>query len=391
MNAQDAVNWGRRLLEDISSNAADGLDVKGTDPGTLWKNSYPRLNNGLRLYDKIAFSALPDPNWIDKCLPMRETKASCQAELDKILDQLLAVLGACSAGAIRAQISNLEAEIDSARTRIGENERRRLSAPQRESQGIIDGFLSTSREAVEEEIATDQDRIDRAKQQIADLKAGFSEHLKSIGVCVSAEESDTYLLPVEDDLVPMAAVIANVGRLTEQLQELVDRSREAPQETLRYYGAYVLLVLAVDRIEKHFLARIDEELLPKLGRFEWEARQHIAEAGAQIGHGGPVEQLSAAIKANEITVSGSRMFAEVLKDQRRSISDRNNSTQTMLNAAVVMYRTARTGVELATLIGRCQTDFQALRELRLPPLRAFQNTQLTDELKRLAARVAKKE
>lgn len=391
MNVQDAVNWGHRLLEDISRNAADGSDVNGPDAGTLWKASYPRLTNGLQIYDKIAFSALPDPNWIDKCLPVRETKASCEAELDKILDQLVVVLGACSAGEIRRQISDLEAEIDSARTRIGKNERRRLSAPERESHGIIDGFLSTSREAVEEEIATDQDRIERAQQQVADLKAGFREHLKSIGVCVSPEESDTYLLPVEDDLVPMAAVIANVGRLTEQLQDLVDRSCEAPQETLRYYGAYVLLVLAVDRIEKHFLVRIDEELLPKLSRFEWEARQHIAEAGAQIGHGGPVEQLSAAIKANEITVSGSRMFAEVLKDQRRSVADRNNSTQIMLNAAVVMYRTARTGVELATLIGRCQTDFQALRDLRLPPLRTFQNTQLTGEMKRLASRVAKKE
>jgi len=41
------------------------------------------------------------------------------------------------------------------------------------------------------------------------------------------------------------------------------------------------------------------------------------------------------------------------------------------------------------LIGKCETDLNALRELQLSPLRVFQNTQLTSEMQRLAARVAK--
>jgi hypothetical protein len=251
--------------------------------------------------------------------------------------------------------------------------------------------LTISREAVEEEIASDQESIERAKQQIAGLKEALRERLTAIGVCLSSEETDTYLLPIEDDIVQMAAVITNVGRLSEQLQELVERSQEAPEETLRYYASYVLLVLAVDRIEKHFVARVDGELLPTLGQIEQEARQYIAEAGTQIGRGGPVDLLSANISSNKITISGCRMFADLLQSQRKDIAERNRETMILLDAAINTYKTAKAGVGLARLIGKCQTDFRALRELRLSPLRVFQNIQLSGEMQRLAARAAKRE
>jgi len=389
MTVKDVLNRGRRLLEEIARSSQSGPNMTEPTLGALWKNSYPRIEEGVELYDKIEFSSLPDSRWLDFKWLSGETKASCRADLDKILDQLLVVLGACGAESIREAVSNLEAAIASARARIGENERRLTTAPQRESQGIIDGFLTISREAVEEEIASGQERIERAKQQIAGLKEALRERLTAIGVCLSSQETDTYLLPIEDDIVQMAAVITNVGRLSEQLQELVERSQEAPEETLRYYGSYVLLILAVDRIEKNFVTRVDCELLPSLGQIDQEARQFIAEASAQIGRGGPVELLSANISSNRITISGCRMFADVLRSQRKDIAARNRETKILLDAAINTYKTAKAGVGLAMLIGKCETDLNALRELQLSPLRVFQNTQLTSEMQRLAARVAK--
>jgi hypothetical protein len=85
------------------------------------------------------------------------------------------------------------------------------------------------------------------------------------------------------------------------------------------------------------------------------------------------------------------MFTDMLRSQVQAIADRNRETQSLLAAAVNTYKTARTGVGIVTLIGKCHADFQALRELRLPPLRAFQNIQLNEEMRHLAARAAKKE
>jgi hypothetical protein len=389
MTVKDLLNRGQRLLEEIARSSLSSPNMTEPTLGALWKNSYPRIEEGVELYDKIEFSSLPDSRWLDLRWLSGETKASCRADLDKILDQLLVVLGACGAESIREAVRNLEAAIASARARIAENERRLTTAPQRESQGIIDGFLTISREAVEEEIASDQERIERAKHQIAGLKEALRERLTAIGVCLSSQEADTYLLPIEDDIVQMAAVITNVGRLSEQLQELVERSQEAPEETLRYYGSYVLLILAVDRIEKNFVTRVDCELLPSLGQIEQEARQFIVEAGAQIGRGGLIELLSANISSNRITISGCRMFAEVLRSQMKDIAARNRETKILLDAAINTYKTAKAGVGLAMIIGKCEADLNALRELKFSPLRVFQNTQLTNEMQRLAARVAK--
>ncbi len=85
------------------------------------------------------------------------------------------------------------------------------------------------------------------------------------------------------------------------------------------------------------------------------------------------------------------MLADVLRSQRKDISARNRETKILRDAAINTYKTAKAGVGLAMLIGKCDTDVEALRELRLSPLRVFQNTQLTDEMQRLAARVAKTE
>jgi len=391
MTIRDVLNRGQRFLEEIARSTRSSSNITEPALGALWKISYPRIEEGVELYDKIEFSSIPDSRWLDVKWLSGETKASCRTDLNKILDQLLVILGACSAESIMEDVSNLEAEIASARAQIAENQRRLPAAPQRGSQGVIDGLLTSSHEAVEEEIVSDQERIERAKQQIAGLKEAFRDGLTSIGVCLSSQETDTFLLPIEDDIVQMAAVITNVGRLSELLQELVEQSQEAPEETLRYYGSYVLLILAVDRIEEDFVTRVDGELLPSLCQIEQEARQFIAEAGVQIGRGGPVELLSANVSSNKITISGCRMLADVLRSQRKDIAARNRETKILLDAAINTYKTAKAGVGLAMLIGRCETDLEALRELRLSPLRVFQNTQLTDEMQRLAARVAKTE
>jgi hypothetical protein len=84
----------------------------------------------------------------------------------------------------------------------------------------------------------------------------------------------------------MAAVIGNIGRLTEQLQQLVEATRETPSHTKRYYGIYVLLVLAVDRIQTHFVSEIDQTYIPRLQLSAKSATGIIHHAQSEIGRGG---------------------------------------------------------------------------------------------------------
>jgi hypothetical protein len=390
MNVQSAVDEASRLFGDTYGHARAFLsgssDIEEPTVGVLWEKASPDLEKALTIYDRKESPDLPASTWI----PLRRTKESCQKDIETILDTVLAILGTCGAAGYRTRIRNLQADIATSQARLGRYREQLLSAPAEKAQNFVEGMIVSSREVITDQIADESDRITEKTQQIESLKAGFREHLKNIGINVPADTADSYLLPVEDNIIAMAAVISNIGRLTEQLQQLVDASKEASTETKRYYGMYVLLVFAVDRIQTHFVREIDENFLPRLNGYEADAAQHIESAESQISNGGPQEQLTANIAANRKTIEACRLMAEILQSHRRSVLDENQKVQILEAAAVNSYRTVCLSFNVAELIGYCESAFRALRELRLPPLRTFQNAQLNEQLQKLAERMIEK-
>jgi hypothetical protein len=136
---------------------------------------------------------------------------------------------------------------------------------------------------------------------------------------------------------------------------------------------------------------VDQVFIPKLRGFEKEAGQNIANAQMLISSGGSKDLLSANISAGKSTIEACRVFADTLQSQGRAIADRNRETQRTLADAAHTYKTVRLSLDVAGMIGQCQAAFQALRELKLPQLRTFQNLQLKGELERLAACIVDKE
>ena len=63
----------------------------------------------------------------------------------------------------------------------------------------------------------------------------------------------------------------------------------------------------------------------------------------------------------------------------------------MLDAAINTYKTVRLSLNVAELMSDCAKAFHALRQLRLPKLRTFQNVQLKAEMQRLAERMLDQE
>ena len=150
---------------------------------------------------------------------------------------------------------------------------------------------------------------------------------------------------------------------------------------------YLLLVYAIDRIQVRFIQEIDHLQLPKLHGFEEAARQNITDAQNQIAGGGPKEQLRANIEAANTTIEACHCLANSLRDQRKDISGENEQTKLMLDAAINTYKTVRLSLNVAELMSDCRKAFTALRQLRLPRLRTFQNLQLKSEMQRLAERM----
>lgn len=385
------VEQAERVAEVVRRQAralfAPNLDNEEPTAADLWRKASPNLEKALAIYDRGEATDTPESSWV----PWRTSKESCQKDLGTILDMVLDVLGTCGAAGYRQRIRDLETDNATSRARIARYREQLLSAPAEGSQGAVAGLLTPSKQALQDSIADETDRLAERNQQIEGLKTGFREHLQRIGLTVPAETAESFLLPVEDGVVSMAAVVSNIGVLTEHLQQLADQSREAPAETRRYYGMYLLLVFAIDRIQSHFVSEIDEDLLPRIEGHRNVAQQHIADARTQLSHGGPREALTANISANQRTIEACSLMADTLQSQRRSVLDANRNVRTLEAAAINTYKTVCISLNVAEIVGHCEAAFRALRDLRLPQLRPFQGVHLNDELQRLAERVAAKE
>lgn len=386
-NALDVRRWVDDFQRSVRDYRVESSEPQEPPVGKLWEQLSPELGKALAIYNRKESLDTPDSSWF----PGRTTRAGCQRELESILDTVLAVLGTCGAASYRQRIRNLQADNSTSQSRIVQYRELTLSAPAEGSQNFVERLLGSSQESLKDNIADETDRIEERNRQIDSLKTGFWEHLKRIGLNVSRETADSFLLPVEDDIVSMAAVICNVRRVTEKLQELVDACSEAPEETKRYYGIYLLLVLAVDRIQTHFIQEVDGRFLPRIAGQEQEAARHVADAQAQLRIGGPEEALQANIAANQRAIEACRLLADILRGQRRTVLDENRKVKMQEAAAINTYRTVCLCNNVAELVGYCKAAFRALRELQLPTLRPFQNQRLNDELQGLAESVAAKE
>jgi hypothetical protein len=373
--------------------AAKPLVDEDTTAIQLWRRTNTQLEKALAYYDKLDEGSLPDDIGITKPSTwFRPSKTRYQQEINRIIDSVLGVLEASGAAECREEIKKLQQAVKDSLERTAGFREQMVSARPRASISFPESIWARSIEDLKEAIAAEERKIESLRQQIADLGERFRRQLQEIGVEVFADEIDHFLMPVtEDDIVSMAGVVTNIAALTAQLERLTEENRELPSHTRRYYGMYLLLVYSIDRVQTRFIDEIDSVQLPKLREFERQARQNVTDAQNQITVGGPRDQLKANIDAAKTTIEACRCLASVLRDQQNVIASENRHTRLMLGAAINTYKTIRLSMNVAELMGYCRKAFQALRDLRLPRLRSFQNLQLKGEMQRLAERLREKE
>jgi hypothetical protein len=376
-----------RTIRDPKSEIATGNSGReGATTIEVWGKAIPQLEAALGYYDNLDSDSLPETAWIGK------SKASYQQQIDKILDAVIRVLEISGALECRKEITTLQQAVRKSLQQIAKDREKRVSAPPEKALSFPESIWKPSLENCDESIATEEHNIAEMRDQIAQLKERFRYQLQQIGLEVFDDQVDYLLMPVtQDDIVSMAAVVGNIGVLTGQLERLTEESKELPAQTRRYYGMYLLLVFAIDRVQSRFVQEIDHVQLPKLHTYEQEARQNIIEAKNQIAGGGPKEQLLANIDAAKTTIEACHDLARELRNQKDAVASENMHIKQMLGVAVNTYKTVRLSLNVAELMKDCEKAFLALRQLRLPKLRTFQNLQLKTEMQRLTDRMLDRE
>jgi hypothetical protein len=382
-NARELANGIGDTIQGLIPESSADRDATGAD---LWSGAFPRLKEALTVYEKKDSPSLPDTAWFG-----RESKASCQKDLDEIVDAVILVLETSGASKCRAKIRTRLKAIAESRERIGNFREESLSAPPLASLVMTNSLWTRSCESFEARIAAEELSIKVVQHEIEQLKLQFRSHLRQIGLEVSPEEVDSLVFPMYDGIVSMAAAILNISRLTTQLERLIEESRECPADTRRYYGMYVLLVYAIDRLQTHFMDEIDGTHLPQLFDYEQKAHQNISEAKTELRFGGPKEVLAANVAAGKRVIEACHLLADSLSRQKAAVAAENMCTRRMLAVAVNTYKAVRLSLNVAQLMSECREAYRALRQLKVPPLRPFQDLRLKEELNQLAERMSEKE
>jgi hypothetical protein len=390
MNISDLLDDARELANGIGETIQGLMPESSADndatSADLWSGAFPRLNEALTVYEKKDSPSLPDTAWFG-----RESKASCQKDLDEIIDAVILVLETSGASKCRAKIRIRLKAIAESRERIGTFREESLSAPPLASLVMTNSLWTRSYESLQARISAEELRIKVVQREIEQLKLQLRSHLRQIGLEVSPEEVDSLVFQMYDGIVSMAAAILNISRLTTQLERLIEESRECPADTRRYYGMYVLLVYAIDRLQTHFIDEINDKRLPTLFTYEQKAHQHISEAKTELSLGGSREVLAANVAANKRVIEACHLLAASLSRQKASVAAENMYTRRMLAVAVNTYKTVRLSLNVAELMSDCREAYRALRQLKVPPLRPFQDLRLKEELNQLAERMSEKE
>lgn len=308
--------------------------------------------------------------------------------INEILDQAMGVLGVGEIAETRQRLRTLEEETIELEADLLELREERVSAPLAEDLSKLEKTFKTSREDIDIAIGEAEVGIVEREAEMRDLEITFVEHMQDIGVELDLESARSLLSTVTgDDFVQMCVVFDNVRGVTLQLQELTEQSGESLDAAKRYYGSYVVLIRLMDRIQKDFVQRTREEMVPRLAELAEEAELLIKDAKRNLKKGGDETIGAQNIASNQLTIDATGYYVEYLKAQADEIETLNAELAVDLRDAINTYQTVSLSSEVATLMRESSRNFAALTKLQLPDLRGFDNAELRAEFERLTERV----
>jgi hypothetical protein len=343
----------------------------------------PSIKKAKTLFDK--HDNLPDKGKIPF---ISETKDSNEKSINSLLDDAAKILSINQVTDCRKRITYLQEQINKSQDKIEKFKQDRVSAPaQKDLEGLIDRWnpLNITKEGYDEKIASEEKSIKEAREEISNLKYVFARGLRAMGMTISDDEVETLLFTVSgDDFVAMAVAFDNVKYITEQLRILTEESGESSQTAKQYYGMYVILAKILDRIQKTYVFKIENDYISRLKELAKKANNNIDEARQLIStNSGDKKRLEVNIEANQLTINAINNYIVYLENVADAIKTQNKDTEKTVYTAVNTYKTVNVSENVAQLIATGAKDFEKIMNLKIPQLRAINNDALRKEYERL--------
>jgi uncharacterized small protein (DUF1192 family) len=363
--------WQRsRAFADRAITDARALFNDDRDFARVWESVVPTLDSALVLEERQE--TLPEKTWIGT------DQRSNREEINALLDEAVQILSISPAQDYRERIRVLQAEIERVRAVIADARQKRITAP---AESTIKKTVGDYDRLIE----TGERDIDRLNLELASVKREFAAELSRMGLDLGEDQVEFLLSTVVgDNMVDLGILFDNVKAITQQLEDLVSQSGEDLQSARRYYGLYVILLQALNRMHVQIEEAIGEQYVPQINAIiaraqvlSGETRRLQREAPARR------ELLEANLAAQQVTVEAGEIYRRYLQDQAVQVQEARRELEKDIAAAWNTYETVRVSGELVSLVRSSQQLLEGLMSRQVPALRPFENLEMQRELQKL--------
>ncbi|MCK5901761.1 MAG: hypothetical protein KAG28_01315 [Cocleimonas sp.] len=245
------------------------------------------------------------------------------------------------------------------------------------------------REDYNKKISKEQTAIKDLSQRINNEKDSLRRRFNASGLLLSDAQVDVLLSRVDsDDIIKMALVYDVLADITEQLMGLTKESNENIQQARKYYGMHVVLLKLVINMQDNYVAKLDQEYLPKIEKIRKETNRINQESIHLLAKEGKHERrnvLRKNINAQRLTLNVAKLYTEQLTQQRTKVIKARNLVASDYNVAKNTYDTVKISADLIRLMKTNRASFNALMNIQIPEIVPFENLAMQRKFEELSS------
>jgi hypothetical protein len=351
--------------------ARESLTPEETDAfAEVWTGVVPKLEETVSLEE--AQRDLPERAWF------RRDRSDVREEIDQLLDESVAILAQSPVQRYRDEIQTLDEQIAAAHADLDRYRKERVAAPAK-------SLTAKTVEDYDRLIDEREQDIERYRAELDRIKREFAGELREMGLELTDEQVDFLLSTVVgDNIVDLGIVFDNVKAITVQLEELVRESGEDLQSARRYYGMYVVLLRALNRMHLDVEQAIEQQYIPQINAIAKRA-QALSDETRRLARDHPEKAavLNGNLEAQRLTLSAADVYRDYLKQQAVQVRSARVALEEDIATAWNTYETVRVSGELVDLVRSSQQLLDGLLDRQVPALRPFENLAMQREIAKL--------
>ena len=287
------------------------------------------------------------------------------------LGELRELLLPVDSRAILSAVEKLDRDIASEKKGLAAARERRL-------------FHPAGAEKWEKRIRAREEKLPELEKARADAAAKVLADLDAIGIHLEGETAERCLFTVNTgDLVDNAIVAKNISILVENLKRLMAETGDA-ESAKRYFGTYLVMIDVQAECYRRYIAKSESgEWRKGVEGIRRDADGARARNALEAGKDGYAEAeregFRRNVALNERTIAAADAYLEVLRQHEEIVKGKLAEAERLHTLALNSYETVSIASGLLEQVNANQTAFDAMLELTLPSIAAYDDAGMQEE------------